>query len=1054
MAKIKNAWWSKVLGYSFLMFFTMAVGVGFMGIREGKTNTGVNLALDGQAIYPQSVDQEVPEIYENKVVWMQQGSDYYYKVFLGDLETGNSRQLGQSTAAEKYPSIWENKVIWMDYRSIMDDPAVQDKYAYIFKYYDIYAYDLEENREFPICTNPAWQGYGDLQKDRAVYADMRTGSPDIFLYDMRIGQEFAICLNPGWQGNPVIYDNYIVWMDERSGNYDIYGFDLTRGQEFCICAAADNQAYPAISGTKVVWQDKRNGTDDIYAYDLATRQEIPVCIHEGKQQVPDIYGNIVVWQDDRNGNWDIYGYDLTTGEEFQITDQESDQTFPAIFKNRVVWIDSRSGHKNVYAASLPASFTPASIDHVRNRNSTAGQDTANGSGQDAASGSRSVTASGNGSVARNGQDMSTSTEVLTVGPVEANGSGATNGSGPTATNGSGPAARNGQAMSISADVLISAPSIVRYENSGCKNELKIDDRAFEEEKFSASYENGILYLFHENAIYNCCIEEITVTMEMVNNTINIYEDEKLEGSGCKCLCPYDISTQIACLQPGTYVVQFFNKQTGNLLGTIRNVIIPGTVCPLPSSIPEQVCCPIPCVAPDLRCCPLSSADPDQRCKPIVCPVACPVAVASTPVQLCCPCTYEDDMESDTWVFIQGASTLSSVPPPIQKIDYSSNNFVSPKRSIWAYLASYLEKTVDTRAYTTDIASISDIKISPIAATTITATAIAKDLAKVSAYRKFELCGCENLRFKLRYFIRQNMSSRSSYRRVCVEVVAFDAAGQSMGQHTYILFQNPSQELGADTTSIQPVTLDKWATLGRSLEEDMPIQWCAVKTLKVILTATGDFPAGQSDLLEVFWDDLSIQGKNCEIVQLCTPCPISNTDPKGLCCPYPSADPTYYCKPCPVPNTTPYIFCKPCPISDIDPKGLCCPYSSADPASYCKPCPLPNTTPYIFCKPCPISDIDPKGLCCPYSSADPASYCKPCPVTSTSPNQLCTPCPISNTDPKGLCCPYSAADPVSYCKPYCPVPVEPVPDECIVGVVEAIQHHASAGRSDLKLVDSE
>ncbi|MGA1863968.1 MAG: hypothetical protein ACMUHX_02785, partial [bacterium] len=353
MSKMKTGWLPKILSFCFIVFFIFALGIGYSGIKEALTATELNLALEGTCVYPQSVDQEVPDIENNNVVWMQQGNDYYYKIFHSDLSTGSVKQLGKSTAAEKYPAISGNKVIWMDYRSIMDDPTVKNKYAYIFKFYDMYGYDLEKKKEFPICTNPEWQGYGDIHNDKVVYADLRTGSPDIILYDMNTKREYAICMHPAWQGNPVISDRYIIWMDQRSGDYDIYAYDLSTGKEFPVCTAKDNQAYPIINGTKVVWQDKRNGDDDIYMYDLDLRQEVPICTKKGKQQVPDISGNIVIWQDDRNGNWDIYGYNLITEQEFQITNQSADQTFPAISENRIVWVDSRSGHKNIYTATLP-----------------------------------------------------------------------------------------------------------------------------------------------------------------------------------------------------------------------------------------------------------------------------------------------------------------------------------------------------------------------------------------------------------------------------------------------------------------------------------------------------------------------------------------------------------------------------------------------------------------------------------------------------------------------------------------------------------------------------
>jgi len=583
MAMKKKKFWSKGFCLFSIMVFIIALSIGVLGIREAKTIEGLNLALEGSAVYPQPVDQEVPDIYEDNVVWMQQGNDYYYKIFHGDLAAGTTRQLGKSQAAEKYPAIWENKVIWMDYRSIMDDPAVQNKYAYIFRYYDMYGYDLEKDEEFPICTNQSWQGYGDVQKDRVVYADLRTGSPDIILYDINTKREYAICLDKAWQGNPVVYDDYVIWMDQRSGNYDIYGFNLKTGREFPICTAEDNQAYPVICGTKIVWQDKRNGHDDIYMYDLASGQEVPICTKEGKQQVPDIYGNIVIWQDDRNGNWDIYGYNLATNEEFQITDQADDQTFPAIYGNRIIWIDSRSGHKNVFSATLPEDFVSSLEQQTRSKG------------------------------------LVTSEEGLFSSSVIA---------GEEAT---------GVDLSV-------GPYIVDYHNSGCKDD---DSKDRGDDTFVALYQKNILFLFHYNATYNCCIEEIAITMQVDNHTIYIYEEEKLENGGCKCLCEYDLTTQIAGLNPGTYLVKFLNQLTGELLGEIK-VVIPSDICPVTqlTDLTSQYCCPVAESTVDgatiiCKPCPYSYTPADgvvQYC----CPVASADAAGTS--LLCSPCPYAENVD--------------------------------------------------------------------------------------------------------------------------------------------------------------------------------------------------------------------------------------------------------------------------------------------------------------------------------------------------------------------------------------------------------------------------
>ncbi|MEW6381970.1 MAG: BsuPI-related putative proteinase inhibitor [bacterium] len=116
-------------------------------------------------------------------------------------------------------------------------------------------------------------------------------------------------------------------------------------------------------------------------------------------------------------------------------------------------------------------------------------------------------------------------------------------------------------------------SIRDYQNSGCKED---SGRGAEEEReeFAADYRDRLLYLVHRNAVYNCCLEEITVTLNMADGIIWIFEEEKLDGDGCRCLCRYDITATIAGLSPGAYTIRFYNRKTGRFLGEIPAVVIP------------------------------------------------------------------------------------------------------------------------------------------------------------------------------------------------------------------------------------------------------------------------------------------------------------------------------------------------------------------------------------------------------------------------------------------------------------------------------------------------
>jgi hypothetical protein len=95
------------------------------------------------------------------------------------------------------------------------------------------------------------------------------------------------------------------------------------------------------------------------------------------------------------------------------------------------------------------------------------------------------------------------------------------------------------------------------------------------ERFVAEVVDCELIVRHIDAVYNCCIKEISVSVSVSGNLIELYETEVLEAP-CDCLCPYDITTDISNLSAGTYSIEIRNI-TG-LLGTIKEVVIPE--CPV------------------------------------------------------------------------------------------------------------------------------------------------------------------------------------------------------------------------------------------------------------------------------------------------------------------------------------------------------------------------------------------------------------------------------------------------------------------------------------------
>lgn len=104
-----------------------------------------------------------------------------------------------------------------------------------------------------------------------------------------------------------------------------------------------------------------------------------------------------------------------------------------------------------------------------------------------------------------------------------------------------------------------------YSNSGCLSNRGEPVKAKDE--IIAEVKGNEVYVTHRNAWYNCCLEEIKVELEQEGNLIKLIETAILEGSGCRCMCLYDVSAAISDLPAGEYVIQVLNEDQG-LLGEV------------------------------------------------------------------------------------------------------------------------------------------------------------------------------------------------------------------------------------------------------------------------------------------------------------------------------------------------------------------------------------------------------------------------------------------------------------------------------------------------------
>jgi hypothetical protein len=98
---------------------------------------------------------------------------------------------------------------------------------------------------------------------------------------------------------------------------------------------------------------------------------------------------------------------------------------------------------------------------------------------------------------------------------------------------------------------------VDTEQTSCKNGAGPEKKDWPQD-LVIEYAAGVLTVTHVNAVFNCCLDDITVSFELGGTALNIYEDE-VTPNPCFCECPFDVVTQIEGLEPGVYVVSAYTN---------------------------------------------------------------------------------------------------------------------------------------------------------------------------------------------------------------------------------------------------------------------------------------------------------------------------------------------------------------------------------------------------------------------------------------------------------------------------------------------------------------
>jgi hypothetical protein len=109
----------------------------------------------------------------------------------------------------------------------------------------------------------------------------------------------------------------------------------------------------------------------------------------------------------------------------------------------------------------------------------------------------------------------------------------------------------------------SGPAIGEYSNSGCLGRSRGGYPWCGEDQIELTVEGGTLDVIHRNATYNCCPDDIVISLTVEGTWLRLTEEEILTMP-CDCMCCYDVEATIVNLAPGEYTVEFcwFDYETG------------------------------------------------------------------------------------------------------------------------------------------------------------------------------------------------------------------------------------------------------------------------------------------------------------------------------------------------------------------------------------------------------------------------------------------------------------------------------------------------------------
>src|SRR3989344_2244974 len=248
--------------------------------------------------------------------------------------------------------VFANDFIWwnLDYESGVDGWSVEDYLKKIATSSPLADVGYSPVGEQKLTNLLAERKNPQMQGNRVVWEDYRSGTSSIYAYDLDSYSERRLELSESPKTDPSVYGNRVVYVDRRPDTSNpehdavqIYQYDFYSHRERPLNPDSNVQSQPAIYADTVAYVEKTvSGQRSIVLFNIGSNTKEVVASSPSISGL-NFAGNYLAWMESAGKTWKVFAYDLTakTRSTFGVS---GDQVDPAVLSDgKVVFADRRYG---------------------------------------------------------------------------------------------------------------------------------------------------------------------------------------------------------------------------------------------------------------------------------------------------------------------------------------------------------------------------------------------------------------------------------------------------------------------------------------------------------------------------------------------------------------------------------------------------------------------------------------------------------------------------------------------------------------------------------------